>query len=74
MITPGLFSQVLHKNIHCGYSFEGPQRGASNDYPHVFKQKTEKISQSIIKYSSITLVLLNSDILCKQCRSRSVDF
>ena len=33
MIIMGSYSQVLHKNICCGYSLEAPQRGASNEYP-----------------------------------------
>ena len=36
MIIKGLFSLFLHKNIHCGYSLESPQRGNFNEYtPHM---------------------------------------
>ena len=38
-----IFFLMLHEKICCGYSFEGPLRGASNEYPqHMFLWRSEK--------------------------------
>ena len=38
-----MFFLFLHKNICYGYSLEGPQRGASNEYPqHMFLWRNKK--------------------------------
>ena len=37
------FFLFLNENICCWYSFEGPQRGASNEYPqHMFSWRNKK--------------------------------
>ena len=37
-----IFFLFHSENICCGYSLEAPQRGASNEYPHIFSQWNKK--------------------------------
>ena len=38
-----IFFLLLDENICCGYSLEGPHRGASNEYPqHMFSSSNKK--------------------------------
>ena len=44
MIIVGYFSYFAKKNICCGYSFEVPHLGTSNEHPqHMFFWRTEEI-------------------------------
>ena len=54
------------KNICCGYALEGPQRGASNEYPqHVFSSRNKKnimrIPPPICSYEYPVILLMNSE-------------
>ena len=41
-LGPGIFL-FLNKNMCCGYTLEGPQAGASNEYPqHMFSWRNKK--------------------------------
>ena len=40
-----VFFLFLHENICCGYSLEGPPRGASNEHHNIrFREEIRKIS------------------------------
>ena len=54
-----LYFLFLHKNIYCGYSFEAPQRGASNEYPqHMFSLRNK------INIYMTSILIWSSDYLC----------
>ena len=60
VIILGQFPLFLHKNLCCGYSFEVPHRGTSNEYPqHMFLWRIrENYPRIIIKYSKSSAVYL----------------
>ena len=42
-----LIRSASAENLHCGYSLEVPQRGASNEYPqHMFSSRNEALLMS----------------------------
>ena len=53
-----IFFLFLEKNICCGYSLEGPQQGASNEYPqHMFSSRNKK-NISIFRMKKAPYLLL----------------
>ena len=68
MITEGQFSEVLRKNICCGYSLESLWLGDSNEYPqHMSLRRNNKNYPSIIiKYPPSTWAISVGQHLMQQ--------